>query len=104
MCKIVAGKGRVGVATFESAETAHFKLLCYFGDAIKYAVSAENKMVVRNRPLGCRFQNFPASVRAKHVGNNMLNCKSCNIMHMQVVKIFTSFTLDILLVNRTIRF
>ena len=44
-------KGRLRATIFESAETAHLILLCYFGDAIGWAMSAEKKMVARNRPL-----------------------------------------------------
>ena len=44
-------KGRLRAAIFESAETLHLILLCYLGDAIRSAVSADSKMVARNRPL-----------------------------------------------------
>ena len=42
---IIYCKGRLRATIFKSAETAHLVLLCYFGDAIGWAVSAEKKMV-----------------------------------------------------------
>ena len=43
-------KGRLLATIFESAETVHLILLCYFGDSLRWAVSAEKKMVARNHP------------------------------------------------------
>ena len=36
-------KGRLRATIFESAETVHLILLCYFGDAVRWAVSAEKQ-------------------------------------------------------------
>ena len=44
-------KGRLRATIFESAETVHLIMLCYFGDAIRWTVSAEKKMSVHNRPF-----------------------------------------------------
>ena len=44
-------KGRLRATTLKSAKTVYLILLCYLGDAIKCAVSADFKMVARNRPL-----------------------------------------------------
>ena len=47
-------KGRLRVAIFKSAETVYLILLHYLSDAISCAVSAVSadlKMVARNRPL-----------------------------------------------------
>ena len=48
---IIKNKGRLRTTIFESAETVHLILLCYFGAAVRWAVSAEKKMVAHNRPL-----------------------------------------------------
>ena len=50
-------KGRYRATIFESAETVHLILLCYFGVAIRKFVPAKIKMVARNRPL-CDLYNF----------------------------------------------
>ena len=44
-------KGRLRAAISISAEKVHVILMCYFGEALRCAVSAENKMVARIRPL-----------------------------------------------------
>ena len=49
--KITVLKGRLRAIIFKSAETVHLILMCYLGDAIRCAVSADLKMVARNRPL-----------------------------------------------------
>ena len=43
---------------FKSAETVHFILSCYLGNAIRWAVSASLKMVARNRPSADLFYCF----------------------------------------------
>ena len=43
--------GRLREAIFKSAEAVHLTLLCHFGEAIKCALSDENTMAARNRPL-----------------------------------------------------
>ena len=48
---LVAMKGGLRLAIFKSAEKVHGILLCYLGDAVRCAVSADLKMVARNRPL-----------------------------------------------------
>ena len=40
----------------KSAVTVHLILLCYLGDAIRFAVSADLIMVARNRPLQLIFK------------------------------------------------
>ena len=54
------GKGWLWAAIFKSAETIHLILLCYLGDAIRCAVSADLKMVARNPPLGHIFTEIIA--------------------------------------------
>ena len=44
-------KRRLRATNLKSAETLHLIFLCYFGDTIKCAESADCKMVARNRPL-----------------------------------------------------
>ena len=44
-------KGRLRATIFKSAEAVHLILLCHLGDAIRCAVSADLKIVTRNRPL-----------------------------------------------------
>ena len=53
-------KGRLRATIFESDETEHLILLCYFGKAVRCAVSAENKMVARKRqPVKrCEYQTL----------------------------------------------
>ena len=46
-----ATKGGLWATIFKSADAVHLKLLCYLGDAIRGAVSADLKVVARNRPL-----------------------------------------------------
>ena len=38
---VTSVKGRLRATIFESAETVDLMLLCYFGDAIRWAVLAE---------------------------------------------------------------
>ena len=44
-------KGRLRGTIFKSAETVHLIMLCYQGDAIRCALSADLKMVARNHLL-----------------------------------------------------
>ena len=44
-------KGPLWATIFKSADTVHLILLCFLGDAIRCAMSADLKMVARNRPL-----------------------------------------------------
>ena len=56
--------GRLVAAIFNSAETVHLVvLLCYLGDAIRSAVSADLKMVSHNRPLGLLYLVTLSSVK-----------------------------------------
>ena len=43
-------KGCLWATIFESAETAHLILLCYFGDAIGWVVSAEKRLSLEIAP------------------------------------------------------
>ena len=45
------GEGLLRATMFKLAETVHLILLCYLGEAIRYAVSAENKMIACKCPL-----------------------------------------------------
>ena len=47
----IQSKGRLRATIFKSAEAVHLILLCYLGDAIRWAVTADFKMVARSRPL-----------------------------------------------------
>ena len=49
--QIKSYKGKLWLDIFLSAETVHLILLCYLDDAIRCAVSADLKMVARNRTL-----------------------------------------------------
>ena len=44
-------KGRLRASIVKSPETAHLILLYYLGDAMRCVVSADLKMLARNRPL-----------------------------------------------------
>ena len=49
--KLLRSKGPLRATIFKSAETVHLISLCYLGDAIRYAVSADSKIVASNRPF-----------------------------------------------------
>ena len=49
--RITRSKGPLRATMFESAGMAELTLLCYFGNSVRWAVSAEIKMVAHNCPL-----------------------------------------------------
>ena len=49
--QVVLIKGRFRTNIFKSAETVYLLFVCYLGDAIRRAMSADSKMVACYRPL-----------------------------------------------------
>ena len=70
-------KGQLRAAIFKLAETVDLILLCYFGDAIRCAVSTDYKMVARNCTLPGSF-SITKIMYCQNIKYQMLKKKHLN--------------------------